>query len=74
VLTDVVLPGLSGWELAGMLSAERPSMRILFMSGYTDDQIPVAATSDGSWKLLQKPFSAAELASEVRSALDRATA
>ena len=74
VLTDVVLPGLSGWELAGLLSTERPSMRVIFMSGYTDGQIPAAATSDPSWKLIQKPFSSAQLAREVRSALDRASA
>ena len=73
-LTDIVLPGVSGWELARLLSAERPSTRVLFMSGYTDDQIPAAATSDASWKLLQKPFSAGQLASEVRSALDRSDA
>jgi two-component system cell cycle sensor histidine kinase/response regulator CckA len=74
MLTDVVLPGLNGWELARILSAERPSTRVLFMSGYTDGQIPAAAASDVSWKLLQKPFSAGQLASEVRSALDRSNA
>jgi len=70
-LTDVVLPGRSGWELARTLSTERPETRILFMSGYTDDRIPAAATTDGSWKLIQKPFSAGQLASEVRRTLDR---
>jgi PAS domain S-box-containing protein len=73
-LTDVVLPGVSGWDFARKLSAERPSTRILFMSGYTDDRIPAADIPDMSWKLLQKPFSAGQLASEVRSALDRADA
>jgi two-component system cell cycle sensor histidine kinase/response regulator CckA len=73
-LTDVVLPGVSGWDFARKLSQERPSTRILFMSGYTDDHIPAAAISDMSWKLLQKPFSAGQLASEVRGALDRSDA
>ena len=70
-LTDVVLPGRSGWDLARTLSSERPSLRILFMSGYTDDRIPAAATSDPTWKLIQKPFSANQLATEVRKALDQ---
>jgi two-component system, cell cycle sensor histidine kinase and response regulator CckA len=73
-LTDVVLPGLSGWDFARELSQERPTTRILFMSGYTDDRIPAADIPDLSWKLLQKPFSAGQLASEVRSALDRSDA
>ncbi len=73
-LTDVVLPGVSGWDFAQKLSEERPSTRILFMSGYTDDRIPAAAITDTSWKLLQKPFSAGQLASEVRTALDRSVA
>jgi hypothetical protein len=41
------------------------------MSGYTDDRIPAAATSDPTWKLIQKPFSANQLATEVRKALDK---
>jgi hypothetical protein len=44
------------------------------MSGYTDDRIPASALADASWKLLRKPFSAGQLASEVRSVLDRADA
>ena len=69
-----MLPGVSGWDFAQKLSEERPSTRILFMSGYTDDRIPAAAITDTSWKLLQKPFSAGQLASEVRTALDRSVA
>ena len=57
-----------------VLSAEEPSTRILFMSGYTDGQIPAAVTADASWRFLQKPFSAGQLASEVRGALDRSDA
>ncbi len=44
------------------------------MSGYTDDRILAAAIGDMSWKLLQKPFSAGQLASEVRTTLDRSVA
>ena len=65
------MPGMSGRELAERLSAQRPDTQVLFMSGYTDGQIPAAAAADPSWKLIQKPFSSAQLASEVRSALDR---
>ena len=47
-LTDVVLPGISGWGLARTLSAERPSTRVLFMPGHTDDGTPASALADAS--------------------------
>src|SRR4029077_3001005 len=74
VLTDVVLRGESGWDFARRLREERPSTRILFMSGYTHDRIPAAEISDMASKLIQKPFSAGQLANEIRSALDRSDA
>jgi len=70
LLTDVVMPKLGGRELAERVAAERPGMRILFMSGYTD------VFNDGSGVLppgggfIQKPFSTAVLAQHVRELLD----
>jgi PAS domain S-box-containing protein len=69
VLTDLVMPGMGGHELAGELAQRYPVVRMLFMSGYTEDS---AARRDillqGS-AFLQKPFSVADLANAVHNAL-----
>jgi PAS domain S-box-containing protein len=69
VLSDLVMPGMGGYELAGQLAQRHPAMRMLFMSGYTEDG---AARRDillqGS-AFLQKPFSVADLSNAVRQAL-----
>jgi len=69
VLTDLVMPGMGGYELAGELAQRHPEVRMLFMSGYTEDS---AARRDillhGS-AFLQKPFSVADLSNAVRQAL-----
>ncbi len=69
LLTDVVMPGMNGGELARRLCRELPGMRVLFLSGYAadalDDRIPPAAG------LLQKPFTSEELLQRVREVLDR---
>jgi signal transduction histidine kinase len=69
LVTDVVMPGLSGPNLAARMLQQNPRLRVLFMSGYTDD---VTTTHAGSWgvPLLQKPFSPALLSERVRHALD----
>jgi len=70
VLTDLMMPGMSGTELAKQISKDYPQIRIIFMSGYTDD--PVIRTPDGgSGWFLAKPFTASALAESVRRALDR---
>jgi CheY-like chemotaxis protein len=70
VLTDLMMPGMSGTELAKHISKEYPQIRIIFMSGYCDD--PVIRTPDaGSGWFLAKPFTASTLAESVRRALDR---
>jgi two-component system cell cycle sensor histidine kinase/response regulator CckA len=75
LLTDVILPGMNGRQVAEHLALSRPDLRILFMSGYTDDMI-ARASSDGrtgtleaGLKLLQKPFTLESLASGVREVL-----
>jgi two-component system, cell cycle sensor histidine kinase and response regulator CckA len=70
VLTDVVMPILNGRELAERLAAERPQLRILFMSGYTDDDVVRRGLLDPGAPFLQKPFVPADLARKVREVLD----
>ncbi len=69
VLTDLVMPVMGGYELAGEIAQRHPAVQMLFMSGYTEDS---AARRDillqGS-AFLQKPFSVADLSSAVRHAL-----
>ncbi len=70
LVTDVVMPGgPSGAELAERLLARRPHLRVLFMSGYTDDVTLRHGVSAGLVGVLEKPFSAGVLTGEVRSML-----
>jgi len=70
LLTDVVMPRLDGRELANQLLALRPDMKILFMSGYTDDVIVHREALRKDAKLVQKPFTKATLLRKVREALE----
>jgi two-component system, cell cycle sensor histidine kinase and response regulator CckA len=70
LLTDVVLAKGSGREVAEKLSAMRPKMRVLFMSGYTDDAIVRHGVLDANTAFLQKPFTPDRLLSKVREVLD----
>ncbi len=70
LLTDVVMPGASGPELARRLTAERPSLQVLFVSGYPDDSPASAGMLEAGTAFLQKPFTADTLAHKVRSVLD----
>jgi len=71
LLTDVVLPGgINGADLARRASAVRPGLRVLFMSGYTENAIIHHGRLDPGVDLLSKPFSRAKLARSVRSVLD----
>ena len=69
MVTDVVMPHLGGRELAEKLSVTRPDMRVLYMSGYTDDAIVHHGVLDGRAAFLEKPFAPDALALKVREVL-----
>jgi CheY-like chemotaxis protein len=73
LVTDVVMPGMSGGELASRFQAERPDARVLYISGYSDDAIVRAGVSRADSAFLQKPFSYEAFAAKVREVLDRPT-
>jgi PAS domain S-box-containing protein len=70
LLTDVVMPKVSGPELAEHLRAARPGLRVLFMSGYADDAVVRRGVQAGVMPLLNKPFMPEALARKVREVLD----
>jgi signal transduction histidine kinase len=73
LLTDVVMPGMGGRELAQHLSVIKPDLRTLFISGYMDDIGVMAGQEEGTSSFLQKPFTPEVLARAVRSLLDVST-
>jgi CheY-like chemotaxis protein len=68
--TDVVMPGMDGGELAARLRAERPTLPVLFISGYAPDAVLGSVQPETRTSFLGKPFSAADLAQAVRATLD----
>lgn len=70
LLTDVIMPQMSGGELAHQLRELDPHLRVLFMSGYTDDMIASHGALSGETQLIQKPFNSASLSRKLRDVLD----
>jgi PAS domain S-box-containing protein len=70
LLTDVVMPEMSGRTLSEQIRSRRPGIRVLFMSGYADEAVLRHGVLESSMEFLQKPFTAAGLARRVRAALD----
>jgi CheY-like chemotaxis protein len=73
LITDVVMPGVSGPNLAARLTQRNPNLRVLYMSGYADGTTDVHGAFWGGVPLVQKPFTPAQLAERVRMALDADT-
>jgi CheY-like chemotaxis protein len=72
LLTDVVMPGMSGTELAVKLAESRTGLKVLYMSGYSDEQAMERGLLRPGTAFIQKPFRAEELTEKIRSLLDAA--
>jgi CheY-like chemotaxis protein len=70
LVTDVIMPGMNGRVLAERLQAERPGLRVLYMTGYTDDAVVRHGVLDATVALLQKPFTHEAMIARVRQLLD----
>jgi two-component system cell cycle sensor histidine kinase/response regulator CckA len=70
LLTDVVMPEMSGKELADRLKSQYPELKMVFMSGYTDEAIVHHGVLDSSVEFIQKPFTPSALIRKVREVLD----
>jgi signal transduction histidine kinase len=69
LVTDVIMPHMNGHELAGKLSALRPDMKVLYVSGYSDNDIGDHGVLDPRYELLQKPFTPQTLARKIRDVI-----
>ena len=72
LLTDVVMPAVSGKELADRVTAQYPRMAVLFMSGYTDEVVLKQGVEEGTTHFIAKPFTPKSLVAKVREVLDTA--
>ena len=70
LLTDVIMPGMSGRQLAEKIVEKRPQTKVVYMTGYTDDMVVQHKVLEPGANLLPKPFSKIELAQKVRATLD----
>ena len=71
VVTDLMMPRMNGRELIAVITENVGQMRVLFMSGYTDDEVIRDAVKGAEVEYLQKPFTPAALARKIREVLDR---
>ena len=69
MLTDVMMPGINGRELATRVASIRPATKVLYMSGYTEDAVVSDGVLDSGLAFIQKPFALAALAQKVREVL-----
>jgi DNA-binding NtrC family response regulator len=70
MITDTVMPGMSGWEVGKKLGARWPELRILYISGYSEDALAHGGVLEPGLRFLQKPFSPGDLLECVRRILD----
>jgi DNA-binding NtrC family response regulator len=69
VICDVVMPGMSGPQVVEQLRAINPAIRVILISGYTDNVVVRHGILEGEYDFLEKPFSTDHLASKIRGAL-----
>jgi FixJ family two-component response regulator len=74
LMTDVVMPRMSGSQLAECLARDRPELRVLFVSGYAGEAVAHCVVPEAGCAFLQKPFNPVQLARTVREVLDTDTA
>ena len=70
LLSDVIMPGMNGPDMSRRLTLSRPQMRLLFMSGYTDEAILHHGVFDSAVNFIGKPFSVEQLSTAIRRVLD----
>ncbi len=70
LITDVVMPGMSGRELSAQLCVSYPNTKVLYLSGYTEDAIVHEGVLESGTAFLQKPFTLQSLSRKVREVLD----
>ena len=71
LISDIIMPGMNGRELAESILNESSKMQVLYISGYTDDIIATQGVLDKGLSFLAKPFSIFDIASKIRSILDK---
>ena len=71
LLTDVVMPGASGPELTRQLVERRPALKVIYMSGYTEEAIVQHGVLNPGIAFLHKPFTSETLGRKIREVLDR---
>tara|TARA_B100000609_G_scaffold100677_1_gene80153 strand:+ start:193 stop:615 length:423 start_codon:yes stop_codon:yes gene_type:complete len=69
LVTDVVMPDMDGKELADIMCKRFPSLKVIFMSGYTSEEIASQGVTTGDVHFMQKPFAVADLGAKVREVL-----
>ena len=70
LITDILMPGMQGVELAERVALSRPGISVVYVSGYANDIVQHKGDPGFNWAFLQKPFTPSRLASAVRAALD----